>query len=147
VLSHPVRCRSKAPHFFVFLYQPSTLKNPENYSAANPEKWKSIRDRIYRTCGVLTALSIFTILILMQIEKYMLITIGFKYTFWLEVTSIVPFGIAWLVKGGFLFTDQGKASTVEQAKNMLSNRKKLNKQTKNLIGIVYTKLHPNYSLS
>jgi hypothetical protein len=96
-----------------------TRKNPENYSVANPEDWKTIRNRIYRTCGIVTAMSIVAILVLMQVEKNMHIIIGFKYTFWFEVTAIVPFGIAWLVKGGFLFTDKGEASTVEQAKNLL----------------------------
>lgn len=96
-----------------------TRSKPENYGAHNTDKWKKIRNRIYRTCGVATAVSIFTIVILMQLENLLKITIGFKYVFWLEVTSIVPFGIAWLVKGGFLFTDQGEESTVAQAKNMI----------------------------
>lgn len=96
-----------------------TISDANNYGPSNPYKWKKIRNRIYRTCGVATALSIVTIVILMQIEKQLEIIIGFKYVFWLEVTAIVPFGIAWLVKGGFLFTDQGEASTVEQAKNLL----------------------------
>jgi hypothetical protein len=100
-----------------------TRSNPELYGVQNPDRWKKIRNRIYRTCGAATALSIATIFILMQIEKHTHIIIGFKYAFWFEVTSIVPFGIAWLVKGGFLFTDQGEASTVEKAKNLVFKAK------------------------
>lgn len=107
-----------------------TRSNPANYSVENSMKWKKIRNRIYVSCGVTTFLSILTIGLLSVLEAKD-IEIPFKYTFWFEVTSIVPFGIAWLIKGGFLFTDQGEASTLEQAKNLLLKRKVNKNQTEN----------------
>lgn len=105
-----------------------TRSNPLKYNDENPIKWKKIRNGIYITCGVTTVLSILTIGVLSILEAKG-ITIPFKYTFWFEVTSIVPFGIAWLVKGGFLFTDQGEASTVKQAskKFTIQTERKINK--------------------
>jgi len=95
-----------------------TRSNPAHYGDHNPRFWKNVRNNIYITCGVITFLSIVMIGILTLVEKSGT-TIGFKYTFWFEVTSIVPFGISWLVKGGFLFTDQDEVSTVGQVKNLI----------------------------
>ena len=99
-----------------------TRGNPESYTDENPIKWKKIRNHIYRTCGWTIVVSILSIGALTLWEP-MGTTIPFKYTFWFEVTSIVPFGIAWLIKGGFLFTDKDDASTVERAKNLLFKSK------------------------
>ncbi len=87
----------------------------------NPIKWKRIRNGIYIVCGITTALSIITIGVF-SILEYSGTTISFKYTFWFEVTSIVPFGIAWLVKGGFLFTDKNETSTAGQLKNLVTRK-------------------------
>jgi hypothetical protein len=46
-----------------------------------------------------------------------------KYTYWFEVTALVPFGISWLVKGGFLFTDDGDESTAAAIKQRLWKKK------------------------
>ena len=60
---------------------------------------KIIRNRIYRTCGVLILLAIsilfagsFKIIPLEYFKEYPL-------TFWMETLSIESFGIAWLIKG------------------------------------------------
>ena len=101
-----------------------TRSNSKNYNDKNPVKWKNIRNWIYKTCGWFIVMSIVTIGVLSILEANGN-TIPFKYTFWFEVTSIVSFGIAWLVKGGFLFTDQGEASTVEHAKNLFFKTKRI----------------------
>jgi hypothetical protein len=104
-----------------------TRSNVSKYSETNPIKWKIIRNRIYRTCGWAIVVSIVTIGVLSLLEARG-VSIPFKYTFWFEVTSIVPFGVAWLIKGGFLFTDMGDASTVEQTKNLLFKPKQKTKE-------------------
>jgi hypothetical protein len=118
IFTYPVSDVRNIIHYFcagsmlaIFSYMSIVLftrSDLSQYNAANPMTWKSIRNRIYRTCGVITALSIVTIGVLSIFDP----DIPFRYTFWFEVTSIVPFGIAWLVKGGFIFTDQGEPSTV-----------------------------------
>jgi hypothetical protein len=95
-----------------------TRSNPTHYGAQNPRFWKNIRYCSYITCGVITLVSILMIGLFTWLEKSGT-TIGFKYTFWFEVTSIVPFGISWLVKGGFLFTDKDEVSTVGRVKNLV----------------------------
>ena len=42
-----------------------------------------------------------------------------KYTFWFEVSALVAFGISWLVKGGFVMTDEGQDSTLKQVSHMM----------------------------
>lgn len=102
-----------------------TRSNPAHYGEHNPRFWKSIRNGIYVMCGVVTLLSIVMIGVLTMLEKSGA-TIGFKYTFWFEVSSIVPFGVSWLVKGGFLFTDRDEVSTLGRVKNLIFKQKKSN---------------------
>ncbi len=104
----------------IFLF---TRSNPANYNAQNPGTWKKVRNFIYVFCGLLTFLSIVTILVLQQFEKKDQFPFGHKYTFWFEVTAIVPFGISWLIKGGFLFTDEGDPSTMAQLKSLVTKGK------------------------
>ncbi|HQQ97899.1 MAG TPA: hypothetical protein PLX35_11580 [Cyclobacteriaceae bacterium] len=95
-----------------------TRSRADQYGAANPIRWKKVRNTIYRVCGAITALSILTIAVL----SFTGIgdQLSFPYVFWFEVTSIVPFGVAWLIKGGFLFTDENEVSTVRRITSYLS---------------------------
>jgi succinate dehydrogenase hydrophobic anchor subunit len=66
---------------------------------------KIIRNRIYRTCGVLMLLSI---LVLFAGSFKIIPSEYFKehpLTFWMETLAIESFGFAWLVKGETLFKD------------------------------------------
>lgn len=106
---------------FIFSYMSIKLftrSNPLNYNIDNTMKWKKIRNCIYITCGLITLLSIVAIFILMKLEDYLHpFPFTEKYVFWLEVSAIVPFGFAWLIKGGFLFTDDREISTVGKVFN------------------------------
>jgi succinate dehydrogenase hydrophobic anchor subunit len=66
---------------------------------------KTIRNRIYRTCGVLMLLSI----LILFIHSFKIIELNsltsFPLTFWMETLAIESFGLAWLVKGETLFKD------------------------------------------
>jgi hypothetical protein len=66
---------------------------------------KRIRNRIYRTCGILTVL---VILILFAGSLKIIPSEYFKeypLTFWMETLAVESFGFAWLVKGETLFKD------------------------------------------
>jgi hypothetical protein len=66
---------------------------------------KNIRNRIYRTCGVLMLLAI---LVLFAGSLKIIPQACFKtssLTFWMETLAIESFGLAWLVKGETLFKD------------------------------------------
>jgi hypothetical protein len=66
---------------------------------------KRIRNRIYRTCGILTVLAI---LILFTGSLKIIPSEYFKeypLTFWMETLAVESFGLAWLIKGETLFKD------------------------------------------
>lgn len=93
-------------------------------------KWKRRRNFIFRTCGWITFLSVVAIGLITVLEAKHLICITSKYTYWLEVSALVPFGIAWLIKGGFLLVDDGDTSTLEQLKNVITRKKTLGAEKK-----------------
>jgi succinate dehydrogenase hydrophobic anchor subunit len=66
---------------------------------------KKIRNRIYRTCGVLMLLAMLVLFagLLKIIPPSYFKT--FPLTFWMETLAIESFGFAWLVKGETLFKD------------------------------------------
>lgn len=66
---------------------------------------KTIRNRIYRTCGILMLLAIVVLFAgsLKIIPPTYFKT--FPLTFWMETLAIESFGFAWLVKGETLFKD------------------------------------------
>jgi hypothetical protein len=86
-----------------FIFTRSKL---EQYNAENPIIFKKIRNAIYRACAIVTFVSVVTIPILMVFENSPNFPFSSKYTFWLEVFAIVPFGISWMIKGGLVFTDK-----------------------------------------
>lgn len=66
---------------------------------------KKIRNRIYRTCGVLILLSLF---IIFAAHKDIIPSSfygNFPLTFWMEALAIESFGFSWLIKGETLFKD------------------------------------------
>lgn len=83
-------------------------------------KWKRRRNRLYIIAGWLTISSIVLLGLLSIIKKYSPnFPISSKYTFWLEVAALLPFGIAWIVKGGFALTDDNELSTLAKVKKMI----------------------------
>lgn len=86
-------------------------------------KWKVWRNHVYTWSGLITFLSILTVGVLALLDAYTNIRIPAKSTYWLEVSALVPFGISWLVKGGFMLTNDGDPSTLEQAKSVLTKGK------------------------
>lgn len=86
--------------FFVFTKSDKSVKE-----RGRP---KRIRNRIYRTCGVLIVVSILIILI----GNIEILPEGLQrfyddnnLTFWMEVLAVESFGISWLIKGKTLFKD------------------------------------------
>ena len=80
--------------FFLF-----TLGNKESWT-----KSKSIRNGIYRGCGIAIFVSLLTLLILTIILGDELIATAWTFVF--ETIMLLAFGISWLVKGESFFTDK-----------------------------------------
>lgn len=94
------------------------LKLPEN-------RWKKRRNNIFIICGWLTFASIALIGICAILEnKAPSFPLPIKYTYWLEVAALLPFGFAWIIKGGFAFTDEeDDESTLEWAGRKVGMKK------------------------
>jgi hypothetical protein len=92
--------------FFICLsYMSFFLFTKSNKTPDKRGNQKIIRNRIYRTCGVLMFLSI---LIIFAGYLKIIPTIYFKtfpLNFWMETLAIESFGFAWLIKGETLFQD------------------------------------------
>jgi hypothetical protein len=86
-------------------------------------KQKRKRNFIYITCGIITFLSVSSIGVIALIE-YILKReiISPKHTFWLEIFALVPFGVSWLIKGGFALTDKNEVSTIGKIKKAVSKK-------------------------
>jgi hypothetical protein len=70
----------------------------------HPTREKIIRNRIYRTCGILMLLFIALVPITSKIE-----VLGkYNTTFWLEMASLWAFGFSWLTKGNLVKRDKIK---------------------------------------
>jgi hypothetical protein len=92
--------------FFLCLsYMSFFLFTKSNKSPSKRGINKIIRNRIYRTCGVLMVLAILVLFAgsLKIIHPSYFKT--FPLTFWMETLAIESFGFAWLVKGETLFKD------------------------------------------
>ena len=93
----------------VFIFTKTTKGNDlKEYQ----HRWKNRRNWIYRITGIITFLSVFLIGLFTVIDKNPDFPFTSKYTFWLEVSALLSFGIAWIVKGKFAFTDEGDISTI-----------------------------------
>lgn len=92
--------------FFLLLsYMSFFLFTKSDKSPSERGSKKRIRNRIYRTCGILMVLAI---LILFAGSLNIIPSDYFKehsLTFWMETLAIESFGFAWLVKGETLFKD------------------------------------------
>ncbi|PBQ31794.1 hypothetical protein CNR22_08440 [Sphingobacteriaceae bacterium] len=113
---------SAASMLIIFSYMSVCIFTRTNDKNWRENKWKVRRNQVYIWCGVITFLSILTVAALAIMEACH-IQIPPKSTYWLEVSALVPFGIAWLVKGGFMLTDEGEPSTLAQAKNLVTKGK------------------------
>jgi succinate dehydrogenase hydrophobic anchor subunit len=92
--------------FFLCLsYMSFFLFTKSDKSPSKRGTHKIIRNRIYRTCGVLMLLALLTLFAgsLKIIHPSYFKT--FPLTFWMETLAIESFGFAWLVKGETLFKD------------------------------------------
>lgn len=98
-----------------------TKTSPGNDLTTDKNKWKRIRNRIYVIAGCLTLLSIVLLGLFTLLENFSPdFHISSKYTFWLEVAALLPFGIAWIIKGGFALTDDDEISTLGKIKKIVS---------------------------
>lgn len=98
---------------FTKTFAGNDLSGPKNL-------WKRRRNRLYVVTGWITRLSIILIGVFTLLEHFFVeFSITPKYTFWLEVSALLAFGLAWIVKGGFMFTDEDEKSTIEQVKDMV----------------------------
>lgn len=114
---------------WIFSYMSITIFTrtyPGNDDLSGPKnRWKRRRNRLYIVTGWLTRISIIVIGIFALLEHiYTDFPISSKYTFWLEVSALLSFGLAWIVKGGFIFTDADEKSTVEKVKEMVTPKNK-----------------------
>lgn len=113
-----------ATMLLIFAYMSAYIftKTTKGNDLREPQhRWKNRRNKIYRLSGLFTFASVLTIGILTLLENFYGCHFYPKYTFWLEVTALVPFGIAWLVKGGFILTDDNEVSTLSYYKNKISS--------------------------
>jgi hypothetical protein len=89
--------------FFILLginsYFLFTLGDKKNWT-----KSKSIRNGIYRVCGLVIFASLITLATLSMILGNELIATVWTFAF--ETVMLLAFGISWLVKGETLFTDK-----------------------------------------
>jgi hypothetical protein len=124
---HPLRTSlhyaAAALMLLIFSYMSVCIFTRTNDPNWKQNKWKRTRNTIYIWCGVLTFLSILTIGVLAILEHYFYVNVYHKSTYWLEVAALIPFGVSWLVKGGFIFTDEGDESTVEKVANIVPGKK------------------------
>jgi succinate dehydrogenase hydrophobic anchor subunit len=95
-----------AGFFFICLsYMSFFLFTKSSKSPSERGAKKTIRNGIYRTCGILMLLAI---LVLFAGSLKIISASYFKtfpLTFWMETLAIESFGFAWLVKGETLFKD------------------------------------------
>ncbi|OOG76990.1 hypothetical protein [Flavobacterium sp. A45] len=92
--------------FFLCLsYMSFFLFTKSDKSPSKRGKNKIIRNRIYRTCGVLMLMALITLLVgSLKIIPPSYFK-AFPLTFWMETIAIESFGFAWLIKGNTLFKD------------------------------------------
>jgi len=92
--------------FFLCLSYMSLFLFTKSNKAPNERgRQKIIRNRIYRTCGVIILLAL---LFLFAGSLKLFPTSYFKaypLTFWMETIAIESFGLAWLIKGETFFKD------------------------------------------
>lgn len=111
---------SAAAMLLIFSYMSICIFTRTNDPHWKQNKWKVRRNHVYTWCGLITFLSVFGVGLLAVLGAYHVIEVPAKSTYWLEVAALVPFGISWLVKGGFMLTNEGDPSTLEKARHMIA---------------------------
>jgi len=97
-----------------------TRTRPGNDLSTFENRFKRRRNHLYITCGWITLASVVSIGVMAIIEnQFPEVKLPYTLTYWLEVCALVPFGISWLIKGGFALTDEDETSTLSKARNML----------------------------
>ena len=107
----------------IFSYMSICIFTRTNDPNWRKNKWKVRRNNVYIWSGVLTFLSIVSIGVCAILENVCKVPVYTKYTYWLEVSALVPFGLSWLVKGGFILTDDDDPSTLQHAKSLVTRGK------------------------
>lgn len=77
------------------------------FTLGDKEQWtksKSIRNRIYRACGIVIFVSLLILVILKLILGDKLLATAWTFVF--ETAMLLAFGISWLVKGETFFADK-----------------------------------------
>lgn len=112
---------SAAGMLLIFSYMSICIFTRTNDPNWKQNKWKVRRNYVYMWSGMITFLSVLTIGVLAIIAATVEnAPIPIKSTYWLEVSALVPFGVSWLVKGGFMLTNEGDPSTLEKAKHLFT---------------------------
>lgn len=62
---------------------------------------KPVRNKVYRACGLVMALSV----VIMLLVSFLMPNIKGNAIFWMETIALLAFGISWLVKGETIMTD------------------------------------------
>lgn len=114
---------SAASMLLIFSYMSICIFTRTNDPHWRENKWKVWRNRVYTWSGIITFLSIAAVGILAILNELDIIKTLGTSTYWLEVSALVPFGISWLVKGGFILTNDGDPSTLEQARRVFSKKR------------------------
>jgi hypothetical protein len=116
---------SAAGMLIIFSYISVCIFTRTNNPNWRQNKWKVRRNNVYIWCGVITFVSILAIGILTLIDTFTHICIYPKTTYWLEVSALTSFGVSWLVKGGFILTDEDEPSTVGRIGKLVTTGKLL----------------------
>jgi len=73
-------------------------------------KEKILRNKVYRSCGIIIITSILVILLFRNINWLNIHLAIYKPVFWLEWIALAAFGTSWLVKGKFILDDENSTT-------------------------------------
>ncbi len=68
-------------------------------------KRKILRNKVFRTCGVILILSVILITLIRIIPSLENSLGRYNAVFWIEWIGLIAFGVSWMVKGNLLFKD------------------------------------------
>ncbi len=73
-------------------------------------KRKILRNKIFRTCGIVLIVSVILIILIRTIPSLEKSLIKYNAIFWIEWLGLIAFGVSWMIKGNLLFRDFVKNS-------------------------------------